>query len=214
LLRLPLGWRMAAAPPSVAGGPVLEISETENRVEFDWAHEAARQTGIIAHRFLRRIAQDGLDRWSVDRIVSLRPGIERDASGLGFSTVECRALSERVTLALQTALLDPRGRWLLDSRHSLAQSEYALTGLRGGVVSRYALDRTFVDADGVRWIVDFKLSTHAGGDLETFLAREQERYCDQLDAYAQVMRGLDSRPIKLGLYFPLLAGWREWPYAH
>ena len=27
---------------------------------------------------------------------------------------------------------------------------------------------------------------------------------------AQVMRGLDPRPIRLGLYFPLLGGWREW----
>lgn len=213
LLRLPLDWRMPAPPLSIAGGSMLEISEIENRVEFDWAHEAARQTGIVAHRFLHRIAQDGLDQWNVHKITSLRGSIERDAAGLGFSAVECRALSERVTLALHTALLDPRGRWLLDSRHSLAQSEYALTGLRGDKVSRYALDRTFVDADGVRWIVDFKLSTHAGSDLETFLAREQERYREQLEAYAQVMRELDPRPIKLGLYFPLLAGWREWPYA-
>jgi hypothetical protein len=26
------------------------------------------------------------------------------------------------------------------------------------------------------------------------------------------MRGLDSRPIRLGLYFPLLGAWREWSY--
>jgi hypothetical protein len=62
----------------------------------------------------------------------------------------------------------------------------------------------------VRWIVDFKTSTHSGGGREEFLDREQERYRAQLERYAQVLGKLDSRPIRLGLYFPLLGGWREW----
>ena len=41
--------------------------------------------------------------------------------------------------------------------------------------------------------------------------RERERYRGQLEGYAAIMRVLDGRPIRLGLYFPLLGGWREWP---
>ena len=41
-------------------------------------------------------------------------------------------------------------------------------------------------------------------------AVEQERYRAQLERYATFMRMLDNRPVKLGLYFPLLKGWREW----
>ena len=33
----------------------------------------------------------------------------------------------------------------------------------------------------------------------------------QLESYAAAMGALDGRPIRLALYFPLLAGWREWP---
>ena len=51
---------------------------------------------------------------------------------------------------------------------------------------------------------------HEGGDLEEFLDREQERYRTQLERYAALMRALDNREIKLGLYFPLHKGWREW----
>ena len=40
--------------------------------------------------------------------------------------------------------------------------------------------------------------------------REQERYRGQLERYAAVLKKLDARPIPLGLYFPLLDGWREW----
>ena len=72
------------------------------------------------------------------------------------------------------------------------------------------LDRTFVDASGTRWIVDYKLSRHEGAGLDAFLDRERERYAVQLEAYAAAMRALDPRPIRLGLYFPLFGGWREW----
>ena len=74
---------------------------------------------------------------------------------------------------------------------------------------RVALDRTFIEI-AVRWVVDYKTGTHEGGDLEAFLDREQERYRKQLEQYAALMKMLDGRPVKLGLYFPLLRGWREW----
>jgi len=74
------------------------------------------------------------------------------------------------------------------------------------------LIRTFV-ADGVRWIVDYKTGSHAGGDASGFLDRERERHRAQLERYAAFVRALDARPIRVALYFPLVAdGWREWAY--
>jgi hypothetical protein len=212
LLRLPLDWKLPTPPPAIATVRVAENNLADTRVEFDWAREAARQTGIVVHRWLRQVARNGLDQWTTEHVFAQRERIERDAAGLGFGRSECVALAERVVVAVQTMLQDPRGRWIFDPRHHLAHSEYALTGAVGGSLAHYALDRTFVDADGTRWIIDFKLSTHQGGDVDGFLARERERYRPQLESYAEVMRSLDARPIKLGLYFPLLAGWREWPY--
>ncbi len=68
-------------------------------------------------------------------------------------------------------------------------------------------------AEDERWIVDFKTGTHEGADREAFLERERERYRDQLERYAAFVRVLDARPIRLGLYHPLLGGWREWSYG-
>ena len=92
------------------------------------------------------------------------------------------------------------------------------------------IDRTFVDEEGVRWIIDYKTSRHEGGDIAAFFDNERERYRGQLERYARLMRAgsapqedsLRSVPqgdllrsaqrIRLGLYFPLLGGWREWNY--
>ena len=82
----------------------------------------------------------------------------------------------------------------------------------GDVLEHVRLDRTFV-AEGQRWIVDFKTSRHEGGDLEAFIASEIERYGPQLERYARALAKIDSRPLRLALYFPLLAELRSWPAA-
>jgi hypothetical protein len=80
----------------------------------------------------------------------------------------------------------------------------------GEEIMSVVMDRTFVDEYGTRWIVDYKTGTHEGGDVEAFIDRERERYRPQLERYATLMRALDGRPIRLGLYFPMLNGWRDW----
>ncbi len=42
----------------------------------------------------------------------------------------------------------------------------------------------------------------------------EECYKEQLEKYGALMQLHGSEPVKLGLYFPLLQGWREWEYKH
>jgi hypothetical protein len=50
---------------------------------------------------------------------------------------------------------------------------------------------------------------HEGGDLAAFLDSEAVRYTAQLTRYAHLARQLGPQPVRAGLYFPLLAAWRE-----
>ena len=58
--------------------------------------------------------------------------------------------------------------------------------------------------DGLRWIIDYKTSSHSGGNLETFLKNEKDRYQAQLNRYREAMALSEKRPIKTALYLPLL----------
>jgi ATP-dependent exoDNAse (exonuclease V) beta subunit len=58
--------------------------------------------------------------------------------------------------------------------------------------------------EGTRWIIDYKTSSHSGGDLEGFLASEEERYREQLARYREALAINETRPIRTALYFPLL----------
>ncbi|HXP64024.1 MAG TPA: hypothetical protein VN815_01005, partial [Steroidobacteraceae bacterium] len=77
---------------------------------------------------------------------------------------------------------------------------------------RAVFDRSFIDDTGVRWVIDYKTSQHLGGKLETFLDQEVERYRPQLERYGRLARRLGPEPVHLGLYFPLMRAWREWPF--
>jgi ATP-dependent exoDNAse (exonuclease V) beta subunit len=108
-----------------------------------------------------------------------------------------------VAAALAGAVLDERGRWLLGPRDEAA-SELRLRTFRDGRLRTLVIDRTFVE-EGRRWIIDYKTSRHEGAGLEAFLESERERYAQQLARYAQALGGG-----RLGLYFPMFKGWREW----
>jgi len=127
----------------------------------------------------------------------------------GLSGDRLRDATARVEKALTATVADERGRWILRG-HSEDQREYSLCVVVSGRVRRFTLDRTFVDDTGVRWIIDYKTGSHEGGNLEAFLDSEQERYRPQLENYARLMARMDSRPIRMGLYFPMLQAWREW----
>jgi ATP-dependent exoDNAse (exonuclease V) beta subunit len=66
------------------------------------------------------------------------------------------------------------------------------------------LDRVRIDDNGDHWIVDYKTSTHEGGNLEGFLAAEVSRYTPQLQKYAAIYSAFSGTEPRCALYFPLL----------
>ncbi len=196
LRRLAKGWTAPPPPPAATWTPPPEGRE-EEQVEFSWAKETARHVGTVVHRWLQRIAEDGMKGWDAKRINALRAAFERDLQRRGVQAPgEAAAM---VVTALKNMLADERGRWLLGA-HPEARSEYRIRTTSG----RYVIDRMFRDADGMRWIVDYKTSRQEGAGIEAFLDRERERYHAQLARYAAALG--EGRT---ALYFPLHQGWRE-----
>ncbi|MFO7717488.1 MAG: hypothetical protein R6Y91_02855, partial [Desulfohalobium sp.] len=97
------------------------------------------------------------------------------------------------------------------SRESVCPRIIATDRLPFAGISRFL--KKPMDDHGQRWIVDYKVGRHSGTDREAFLDREQERYRSQLEHYARLMALWEERPIRLGLYFPLIQGWREWAWS-
>ena len=208
--RLPWNWQEPTPPPDIlARGELTTLGADEEAIEFSWARQTARRVGTVVHETLERFSHGTLP--TAQELEGWRARIVSRLEALGVDEQGARDGAERALRALAGTLNDEKGRWLFDSSHREANSELALSGVRGGHIVNAIIDRTFVDAQGTRWVVDFKTSPHEGGDLENFLREEVKRYQAQLQRYAHLARGLGPQPVRAGLYYPLLAAWREVP---
>ena len=187
----------------------LSQSNNARRPHFQWAGQAALQVGVVVHRWLHTIARDGIEHWTQERIRAAGSRYRAELQLLGVEPEELLEASDRVVHALEAVLDDETGRWILADRAE-ADSELPITRTANGLIENLRLDRTFVDDAGTRWVIDYKTSAHEGGSIKAFLDSEVQRYRGQLDRYASAMSRVDRRPIRVGLYFPLLRAFREW----
>ncbi|HVW63394.1 MAG TPA: UvrD-helicase domain-containing protein [Nitrosospira sp.] len=207
--RLVSGWALPPAPAPVRWKTPDHIISGGGGVEYSWVGETARRIGSIVHRWLQRISEEGIKSWSPARIRGLHDTLKFQLAAIGVNDTDSGTAVQRVVAALVQAVTDPRGRWLLGPQKD-ARNELRMTTVVDGRWADLVIDRTFIDEDGQRWVVDYKTSSHEGADIEGFLDREQDRYRVQLDRYAALLRKMDGAPVRRGLYFPLLGGWREW----
>ncbi|MBC2717459.1 MAG: UvrD-helicase domain-containing protein [Desulfobacteraceae bacterium] len=211
--RLTDTWHLPDPPADVKWtvGPdqPAEAKTVAEAPEFDWAGETARHVGIVAHVWLRVIAEQVASKWDAERVQSMAPMFKADLARSGVGADQIDAAAKQVADTLINAVTDDKGRWIL-SDHQENTCEYALTGTVDGQIVSVKIDRTFVDENNIRWIIDYKTGTHTGGSVEAFLDQEKLRYQDQLEMYKRLMGAKEEREVRLGLYFPRLKGWRSW----
>ena len=187
------GWRIAACSRA-------------DTLPFDWAREAARRVGTVAHRLLAQIARESASRRGCAARGVARTAASCRARGRGRRRSGARrGGGGRDRLPSSAMLADPRGRWLFDPAHAEALSEWALGGWDGSAVThvarrphlrrrRRALDRRFQDRHATK-----------ARDRDAFLDREVGALSRRSSSAtrASCARSI-ARPIRLALYYPLL----------
>jgi len=205
--RLAADWQAPEPPTPVEHQPDQQL-DVHDYIEFKWAGEDARLTGNLVHRLLQLIGEQGFDHWSSGGGMSRRmTWCYQQLASEGVKGDKADKIVNQTARAIKNCLSSEKGRWILQA-HEEADCEYALTAILDGQVRSMMLDRSFVEA-GERWIIDYKTSTHGGGDLEGFLQNESERYSGQLQRYRTAVALTEERPIRIALYFPLLDRFKE-----
>ena len=203
-------WVAPPTPPSVEARILPGAVEAgDEHPEFEWAGLSAQKVGTVVHRVLQQVGRQGMEAWPGTRMETLEPYLRSALLTEGLPEDALEAAVKRARRALEQTMESPRGRWIFETGGEEARNEYAISGVLRGRIVRAVVDRTFVDDEGTRWVVDYKTGTHEGGELENFLDSEVERYRPQLERYAALLSRLDDRPVKKGLFFPLLGAWRE-----
>jgi ATP-dependent helicase/nuclease subunit A len=201
LRRLPADWKAPRPEPGAQWRPELQRGVASTRkVTYEWVSDTSRHVGTVVHELLKRASGGSL------------PMIEDELLRLGVARAEVTQAAARALKAVNGTLNSKRGRWILQA-HADARSEWGISGRIQDKLIHGTIDRTFRDEQGRLWIIDFKTSAHSGGRVNDFINEEQRRYQVQLENYATLLSRIEPGPIWLGLYFPLLDGWREWEFA-
>ena len=192
-------------PQTASQGSMLTGSEeiaiaAENQVDENLSTRA-RLLGTVLHRTLKQIANEGVAKWTAQRISQLPTAwaAQLKEQGILASTAELDSLSNAIQLMLE----DPKGQWILH-RHDQAQCEQALGYYQPeqNRAGTSVIDRTFVDG-GLRWIIDYKFSKPAADESQKqFIDRQTNAYQGQLRHYANLYKGLQDNQVRCALYFP------------
>jgi len=213
--RLPTAWQ----PPRMPDRLMVEQSHAQiasmgghyDEDGFASRHtEEGRLIGTVVHAYLERIASEGLMSWSVERVKEEDAGIRTRLSSAGIPYDRLDLCAERVCYCLVNTLRSERGRWML-AEYREADNEMPINGTVDGQLVRATIDRTFVDNEGVRWVIDYKTSSPGEDESsDAFMQREAERYQAQLNLYASLLSQMDEPiMIRKALYFPAFDGWTE-----
>ena len=190
--------------------PLEPTNQSELETEYIWAGATAAPVGNAVHAALQYVAQTGIEFWGDHDTQAALKRMSRMLVGDGLSGVMLNGALARCSGCLQRVLNSEKGKWILSGRHQGAHQEWALSLEYDDHISHHAIDRSFIDADGVRWIIDYKTATHEGGDLEAFLDIEVQRHAAQLHRYRSILSQLEpNRKIRTALYFPMLDAWIE-----
>jgi hypothetical protein len=227
--RLPLNFdprKILATPlsrlPYGEAGQSLPSHSQFSRPEGSFA---ARSLGNAVHACLEILAARLRDGSQPSAIVAELPSwmpriaaILR-ADGLPRATVD--RLTRDTRAALENALRDPDGLWLL-APHSRSDSEYSLTAwfdahdpaTQPNGPASVRIDRIFhagprpgAPGDDFLWIVDYKTADHSAAGINDFLAAQRAAYGPQLETYARILapaRAKSPEQVRLALYFPAI----------
>ena len=201
LRRPPENWSPTTGEP-LAFTSRLPPRETTVEIEFNWAGVQARRTGTVLHRLLEQVGRIGIESMNDGQRQRCIKRIPALLQALGSGRADLEKSVGIIQRAFEDTLASDTGQWILSGQHQDSSCELPITGLIDGQLINAVIDRTFIDADGTRWIIDYKSGYHEGGNLDHFLQEEADRYRDQLDLYRRLFEQMEDRPVRTALFLP------------
>lgn len=163
----------------------------------------AAMRGILIHSAFEAFVAD--PQAFRERLHGLRDYWEGQLCAVVGAANERQALIADIEQVINKCLSDGATNWIFDNQLTDHACELRLCYGKPEGLKEYVVDRTFVDADGVRWIIDYKSSTpRADQTSAQFVSEQIEKYRGQLRNYQFLFSRMEDKPVKTALYLTAL----------
>lgn len=189
-----------------------EKPETPAAEEIDDATQVAPavdnqlqiEIGNLVHEALQNYLSNN-QLLDTENLAGLKNYWKRRLNAFSFDSDETENAMTNIEQSLRNTLQDSTLSWVFDHQQEQSAAELALQGYANDYVHTHVIDRTFIDRNGVRWIIDYKSSQPASNQsLESFLAEQVALYSGQLARYRNLFKDEENKGLKTALLFTSL----------
>ncbi len=189
--------------PPVLTSALEEVAPLETEEERGFLLQPARAAARIVADQLRRSARTG--RLPSSGSAALTRALRERLRRLGLEGEALKEGAQQAIAMLDACLSDPKLQWVFSPAHARIESPCRLSGLQQGRLTSVAIDRTFIDEAGVRWLIRFAPNdapNASGGAAASEIRAWVERV-------VPLARALGAEPVRAALYEPAGPSWRE-----
>jgi ATP-dependent helicase/nuclease subunit A len=178
-------WRIPNIPsgPRTAG---IHIASYEAEEEGDSAWSTEPQHCIA------RIVREELCRYSRTGKQSPRGALLERLTRIGLAEPDLEYCVLQAAEVLAACFADRQLQWMFSATHRDVVSPLPLTGMHEGRLTSVSIDRSFIDTDGIRWVINFSMDAQASA-----------RHHTQLEKCASLARHLGPEPVRAAIYFAM-----------
>lgn len=201
IYRLTSNWQNCYAVDELL--PHAQGHNPTNSSEYYWQASDARHSGTLIHSYLQKMSAMPQQQWPQLLDASQQQYWRVILQQYGVRSSVLENCCQQIHTALSNVIEDEQAQWFLSQQQD-AHSEWAINAIIAGSMQQLVIDRSFIDNNGTRWIIDYKTASPGEQTVEEFLKMQQEKYIPQLQLYADALSLYEQRPTQLALYFPML----------
>ncbi len=172
--------------------------------EFVQDNQLPVQIGKLIHEALQNYL-DNSTLLQAENLPGLQQRWQRQLQSFDFSSEEIQAALGLIERSLVATLGNDKINWIFDSTLEASAAELAIQTCSNGFLRTHVIDRTFIDKQGQRWIIDYKSSGKPENlSIANFLDEQMQRHAAQLSRYKSLFRKESNRGIRTALLFTSL----------
>lgn len=200
LLRLPLE-EFSTKVLAKKDSPASEHDEDSSPIELTTNNQLEIEIGNLVHEALQNYLSNK-QLLSKQGLSGLQNYWKKQLNGFSFTESEITHALAKIEESLLNTAENSNLSWIFDHEHKQSAAELALQSFANGYIRTHVIDRTFIDRQGIRWIIDYKSSEPSNKQpLESFIEEQVELYSRQLSRYKALFEGEENKGIKTALLF-------------
>ena len=215
--RLPADYRWK--PPKSTGKrmllgatpvPVEITAQSKDAIENQNGDSEEIVLGLFIHEVLYQLSfglPENISQFISNQSIKWKQQLARQVSTavIMAHSQSSATLLKKAQQQITGVLNDSDGRWLLSDKRRDALSEAPFTGFYQNILTHVVIDRSFIDDEGIRWIIDYKSAQKPEMlSEEKFVSQQLIWHGPQLRKYAALISAWKPQVIKLAIYFTAL----------